>query len=771
MKILALTSSYPRYDGDPTAPFIESITKHLAGRGHTIHVVLPAVRGWMHEQREGNVHFHPYRYSPVEAWTPWGFSGSLEEGVRIRRSLYGLAPIVLAAAARATHSLLTRERFDLVHTHWVIPNGPVGAGAAHRHGLPHVISLHGSDVSVPERSRALARAARWSFARADADTAPSGDLLDRARALGASRMLELVPYGADVVGLRASDTEIGGVREHLDLRPTDVVVMGIGRFVRWKGFDYLLDAFARARASQRSLRLVLVGDGDIRSELETRARSLGIANDVRFTGMVERDRMPAHLGAADIVAVPSIHFDGYVDGLPNVALEALAAGKALVATRVGGLPELVDSNRNGLLVDEKDATALADAITALAADAALRERLGTTGQAEVAASRTWGGVAERFESIFEGAVRRTSRRGPSTQSVPKVLYFGTYERAYPRNSQVIACLRRAGIDVEERHVSAWDDQRHKYSIGPGAVARLAASELELLRRPATDFDVLVVGYPGHFDMRAAQRVAAGRPVVFNPLVSLEDTMVGDRQLVRSRSPIGRALHSIDRYAFRKADLVVADTAAHGRYLAERFGLSPEKVAVCFVGAEDDVFSPGPRPEGAFTVLFVGKFIRLHGVEVILEAARLCPDIAFRIVGSGQLDDLLEAASPNVSWDRWIDYHDLPTAYRAAGCALGIFGRTEKAERVIPNKAFQAMATETPLITADTPAARELLVDDENALLVPPGDPEALGRAVERLAADGALRARIGASARATYVERASEVVLGARWRDLLERLV
>ena len=203
MRILALTSSYPRYDGDPTAPFIESITKHLAARGHTVHVVLPEASDWQRAESEGNVHFHPYRYSPVQSWTPWGYSGSLEAGVKIRRPLYGLAPVVLGAGMHAMHSLLAREPFDLVHTHWVIPNGPLGAAAASRHRLPHVLSLHGSDISVSERSPTLARAARWSFDRADAVTAPSSDLLDRARALGASGALELVPYGADVDGLRA----------------------------------------------------------------------------------------------------------------------------------------------------------------------------------------------------------------------------------------------------------------------------------------------------------------------------------------------------------------------------------------------------------------------------------------------------------------------------------------------------------------------------------------------------------------------------------------
>ena len=775
MRILALTSSYPRYDGDPTAPFIESITKHVAARGHTVHVLLPQVSGWERPSSEGDVHFHPYRYSPVESWTPWGYSGSLEAGVKIRRPLYGFAPIVLAAGIRAVRSLLAREQFDLVHTHWVIPNGPLGAMTARRHALPHVVSLHGSDISVSERSRTLARTARWSFDRADAVTAPSGDLLERARALGASGALELAPYGADIEGLRAGADQVRAARASMGLGSEHVLVMGIGRFVRWKGFDYLLDAFARARATHPELRLALVGDGDLRTELQEQARSLGVADDITFTGMVERNRMPAYLGAADIVTVPSIHYDGYVDGLPNVALEALATGKALIATKVGGLPELVRSGENGVLVEEQDAAALAGAIAQLAADADYRTRIGENGRRHMAESRTWDDVAARFESVFEVALERhgrgTRKRPATSSSTIRALYFGTFERDYPRNSQVIACLRRAGVDVQERHVPVWDGQRHKYSIGPRAAARLALSELELLRRPQHAFDVLVVGYPGHFDMPAARRIARGRPIVFNPLVSLEDTMVGDRRLVRSRSPVGKALHAIDRYAFRNADLVVADTAAHGRYLLDQFGLSADKVDVCFVGAEDDLFKPEVRSEGPFTVLFVGKFIPLHGLDVILGAAARCKEVEFRIVGSGQLDDLLLSAPSNVRWDRWIEYRRLPSLYHSAGCALGIFGTSEKAARVIPNKAYHALATATPLITALSPASRELLEPDVDAVLVPPGDPVALADAIRSLAADAERASSIGRRGRMTYESKASEEVLGARWRELLERLV
>jgi glycosyltransferase involved in cell wall biosynthesis len=353
----------------------------------------------------------------------------------------------------------------------------------------------------------------------------------------------------------------------------------------------------------------------------------------------------------------------------------------------------------------------------------------------------------------------------------RVLYFGTYQRDYPRNAQVISCLRRAGVDVGERHVSVWEGHRDNWSAGAGAAARLGLAELELLRRPPADFDAVLVGYPGHFDLPAARRAARGRPVIFNPLVSLADTFVSDRGRFRAGSVAARAIAAVDRHALRAADLVVADTQASADHLAELAGLPRERVEVAYVGAEEHVFGPGWSPADPFTVLFVGKLIPLHGVETVLGAARAAPELPFRLVGSGQLDSLVRDRPANVDWIPWVDYELLPEELHRAGCALGIFGTSEKAQRVIPNKAFQALACGTPLVTADTPGARELLTDGESALLVPPGDPEALADAMQKVAADRELARRLSVGGRAAYEAQASEAVLGRRWRELVEQAV
>jgi len=349
----------------------------------------------------------------------------------------------------------------------------------------------------------------------------------------------------------------------------------------------------------------------------------------------------------------------------------------------------------------------------------------------------------------------------------RVAYFGTWEHGYPRNEHVISCLRGAGVEVDEIHVPVWHSQ-HKFGLGPATLPRLGLAEARLaLRRVDRAVDALIVGYPGQFDLPAAK--VHRRPVIFNAMISLYDTLVEDRRRFQEGSLPARGLRRIDRFAFRSADALVSDTAANAAAMAELAGL--ERVEVCFVGAEERLFTDQWTRPAEFEALFVGKLIPLHGLSVILDAARLLPDVRFRIVGSGQEVGLLAGRSPNVEHVEWVEYERLPAAYASAGCALGIFGTSGKAARVIPNKVFQALASGTPVVTADTPAARELLTHDHDALLVPPGDAPALAREIERLRLDEQLAPRIGAAGRQTFEERASEEQLGRQWRALVERAI
>jgi glycosyltransferase involved in cell wall biosynthesis len=347
-----------------------------------------------------------------------------------------------------------------------------------------------------------------------------------------------------------------------------------------------------------------------------------------------------------------------------------------------------------------------------------------------------------------------------------VAYFGTWERGHPRNEQTISALRSAGVDVAAVHIDAWRSA-HKFALGPAAIPRLLAAELKLTVTHLPEAtDALVVGYPGQFDLLAARRHR--KPVVFNPMVSLYDSLVDDRGRFRAGTLPARALRQLDARSFRAADVLVADTQAHADFMAELAGI--DGVMVCYLGTDEQLFRPSwQRPE-EFHVLFVGKLAPLHGIDVILEAARLLPDVPFRVLGTGQQAHLLAAASSNVEHVPWVEYERLPPEYASAGCALGIFGSSDKVARVIPNKIFEALAVGTPVVTADTPGIRELLGDRRDALLTE-RTPEAIAEAITSLRNDPALAERIGRTGRVTFEREASQDVLGPRWREVIEQAI
>lgn len=360
----------------------------------------------------------------------------------------------------------------------------------------------------------------------------------------------------------------------------------------------------------------------------------------------------------------------------------------------------------------------------------------------------------------------------------RIVAFGTYERAFPSNAMAIRALRTAGAEVTECHSAVWELQRHKAGRAlsplrlPRWGAQYARAALSLGSRLAGEsYDALLVGYPGHLDMPLARRQAGDRPIVFNPLLSLHDTLIGDRRRFDERSLTARALRRVDRLAFSRADTVICDTAAHATLYHDAFGVPEERLRVIPIGAEP-LFRPlagvEPQPH-RFRVLFYGKLIPLHGLEAVIDAARRLrsEEVSIRLIGSGQLGDWLDAelerrGITNVERVAWVDYRRLPEELCSAHVALGIFGEGSKARRVIPNKAYQALACGRPLITADTPAARELLRDSETALLVPPGDGEALAEAIVRLR-DGELRERIGAAGRALFERRLDLPALAEAW--------
>ncbi|MFL5800712.1 MAG: glycosyltransferase [Roseiflexaceae bacterium] len=431
-----LTTSYPKYPGETTAPFIEEIAAGLVRRGHTVHVVAPFHREVRRAPIERGVHLHFFRYSPWRALNIWGYAEAMRADVGLRGRALLAAPLALSAAVLALLRVTNRRpttddrrrwrpqrghptdsqfsilnsqfpSFDLIHAHWVLPNGPPAALVARLRGLPLVISLHGSDVYLAERAVPLTLAAAGTLRAAGAVTACSGDLRDRALRLGAHPgSVAIVPYGVDTCAFQPDARAGALVRAELGLPAGTPLIVSVGRLVYKKGLTYLLEAFPRVLEGHPDAVLVIGGYGDLRAELERRAETLGVSERVRFPGQLDRDRAARYISAADVYVVPSIRDQGgNVDGLPNVLLEGMGAARPIVASAVAGIPEVMDDGVHGLLVPEREPAALAAAIACLLGDRALAQRLGAAARQRVLDELTWDAAAGRFEAVYQSVVR------------------------------------------------------------------------------------------------------------------------------------------------------------------------------------------------------------------------------------------------------------------------------------------------------------------------------------------------------------------------------
>jgi glycosyltransferase involved in cell wall biosynthesis len=398
VRILAVTVGYPKEPGDSTAPFIDAIVRGLARRGHEIDVVLPYHPEFRYPEGKG-VRFFPYRYSPSAQLSPWGFGQTFDAATRVRAQVVPLLPAIAASLRRALAKRLAAEPYDLVHAHWLLPNGWIASSVAKRTQVPVVVTLHGTDLAMAERHRLLAGAARRTFSRVAAVTATSDDLRRRAVALGADPRRTVTTYigvDAELFAPRPASQE---VRQRLGARDGDILVLAVGRLALVKGFEYLIEA---ASHLQRAT-VAIVGDGELRSELERLAQ--GSPARVLLAGPMPHDRVAEVLAAADVVVVPSVVDNrGRVDATTSTALEALASGRPLIATSVGGIPEVVCDGDNGLLVPQKDPKALATAIERLRADADLRERLSSRARQSAVDRFSWDATIDALEQVFERAL-------------------------------------------------------------------------------------------------------------------------------------------------------------------------------------------------------------------------------------------------------------------------------------------------------------------------------------------------------------------------------
>lgn len=404
MKITVLTSSYPRFDGDGTAPFIKSLAEGYIRLGNEVDVVAPYDLQVKPMPTNG-VNIHRFRYIFSPSLHIMGHARSLESDVKLKPLTFFLLPLFLISAVFTLLKVTHQQKTQVIHVNWVLPNGPIALVVSKIRNIPYVLSLHGSDVYVAKKNRLFRWVAKQVFRNASSVTACSPELRDAAISMGAPQDTLLLAWGANPE-IFTPKLRSQRVRKRYGVSEDGVLVVALGRMVYKKGFDVLISAWKDIVAKYPDAQLVIGGDGPIRDLLDAQAKNLGIERNVILPGKIAWDKVPEFLASADIFVLPSVvDIHGNMDGLPTVLLEAMSSGNAVIASEIAGVSLVIKNEINGMLVEQKDQKQLSDTLQLMISDPSKRERLSREARQAVVDEYNWNMVAQKIIGLFQNAIK------------------------------------------------------------------------------------------------------------------------------------------------------------------------------------------------------------------------------------------------------------------------------------------------------------------------------------------------------------------------------
>ena len=362
----------------------------------------------------------------------------------------------------------------------------------------------------------------------------------------------------------------------------------------------------------------------------------------------------------------------------------------------------------------------------------------------------------------------------------KICYFGTYRKNYSRNKTNVSGLQLNEVDVIECHAKKIELQLLSKFL---TVMLFLIYPIELVftnfflfffgikKLYRKEIKIILVGFPGLLDLPIAFLLSklTGSKLIFDMIISTYDTIVIDRKLLKKSSPLAKLLFSFEKLVIKLPDTILVDTIEDQKYFSKLFEIKESKFRVLLIGSDYNEYESEKTPDdGKFYVVYAGEYIPLHGIEHIIRCAKSCEDVKdvqFVLIGKGQLlkfaKDLADSYKlTNIKFTGWLSEKELANELHKASVILGIFQNNAKAFRVIPNKVVQGLALSKPVVTADTPAIRQLFTNRENILLCEAGSAESLKNSLLELKRDKNLRDSIAKNGHILFQEHLSPIKIG-----------
>ncbi len=396
MKILVITSNFPRYKNDPKPIFPYYLARELMKKGHKIYVIAPhdykarRFENFMGIKVYRIQYFFPAKYQRL-------FYGSgVPYNVSTRILPFIQLPIFITLQFFIVKKLIKKINPDIIHIHWGFPQGlPLMYSK-----IPYIITIYGGEVFMAKKFhliRILDRIIKNSY---KTFTLTRG-LTKVMREFGFKSKLYSIPLGFDTKIFNPNIKNYQAIRKKY-CKDNELMILCVARLVEKKGHEYLIDAFSKVYKKKKNIKLVLVGTGYLKEKLEARIKKLNLTKKIFLTGEISHDILPKYYKAADIFVLPSI-IDSQADRETQgvVYAEAMATKLPVIGTNTGGIPDIISNKKVGILVEQKNSNQLAKAMEKLLNSKKLREYYAENAYKHVMKSFTWEKIANKYIKIYK----------------------------------------------------------------------------------------------------------------------------------------------------------------------------------------------------------------------------------------------------------------------------------------------------------------------------------------------------------------------------------
>ncbi|MEK7188361.1 MAG: glycosyltransferase family 4 protein, partial [Patescibacteria group bacterium] len=333
-----------------------------------------------------------------------GYSETLTDDKELKLIMWFLAPFMYFFGTIALLRLVKLKKIEIVNAHWILPNGFIASIVSLFTGVLVVSSLPGSDVYMAKKNFLFSWMAKFAVRVSKAITSNSPQLIsDLERVTGINLQKKSTPiiYGVDPSKFKPDRSWNAKLRSALKIPSDAKIVLGVGRLVAKKGFEYLIKAAPKILSKSPKTFFVVVGDGDLTKYLHDLTKKLGVYHKFRFTGWVNYEDLKHYYNLADIFILPSIRDEkGNLDDQSVSVVEAMACGKPVVTSNFPGYKVVVENEINGFLTDQKSVTQLARTISKLASSKKLRDEMGRKGRERILSYFSWTAIGKEYSQIF-----------------------------------------------------------------------------------------------------------------------------------------------------------------------------------------------------------------------------------------------------------------------------------------------------------------------------------------------------------------------------------